>query len=136
MADEFEKYFGSGTREERAARLDGEAMADNTKLSNDETELAELLADILGHQPAEPVVHARWLLGKCRGDYRGLRKLITARRIDGELEWVTLKRANAYSLRHWLAEEYATERQDEEKRQRANTSEGRRDRYVTEGVLS
>ena len=137
--DEFERYFGPGTREERAARaarLDGEAMADNAKFSNAETELAELLTDVLGHQPAAPGQHARWLLHKCLGDYRGLRKLITARRIGGELEWVQLKRKNAYSLRSWLAEEYVKEQQGEEKRRRANTSEGRRARYVTEGVLS
>jgi len=93
--------------------------------------LAELLADVLGHQPAEPGMHARWLLGKCQGDYDGLRKLITALRIDGELEWVRLKRKNAYSLRHWLAEEYQREHQIEERRQRANTPAGRVERYAS-----
>jgi len=136
MTDEFEAYFGPGTREERAARLDGEAVSDPTKFSNAETELSELLADILGYRPVNPSQHARWLLGKCYGDYDGLRKLITALRIEGELEWVQLKRKNAYSLRSVLAEEYAKERQADEKRQKMNSSDGRRARYVTEGVLS
>jgi len=131
----WEDWFG-GRQKERAARLDGEAVSNPTKHSANEVAMAELLADVLGHQPAEPGMHARWLLGKCQGDYDGLRKLITALRIDGELEWVRLKRKNAYGLRHWLAEEYAEAQQAEEQWSEAHTTAGRRAKYVTEGVLS
>ncbi len=135
MTDLFDQLFG-GTREERKARLDGAAMADPANFSHDEVELAELLTDVLGHTPNNPAKHARWLLVKCKGDYDGLRKLITSLRMQGELEWVQLKRKNVYSLRSVLAEEYAREQQIEEQRLAMNTPEGRRARYVTEGVLS
>lgn len=135
MIDLFDQYFAA-PREERAARLDGAAVAHPDNFSHAEVELAELLADILGHIPNDPANHARWLLVKCKGDYDGLRRLITALRIEGQLEWVQLKGKKIYSLRSWLAEEYAGERQVEEQRLAMNTIEGRRARYVTEGVLS
>lgn len=136
LEDEFEKYFGPGTREQRAARLDGAAVANPTNHSANELALGELLSDVLGYQLRLPGCNARWLLEKCNGDYDGLRTLITSLRMQGKLEWVQLKRKNVYSLRFSLAEEYAKERQVEEQHQAMNTSEGRRARYVTEGVLS
>lgn len=133
MTDLFDQLFAA-PREERKTRLDGAAIAHPDNFSHDEVELAELLADILGHTPNDAARHARWLLVKCKGDYDGLRRLITALRMQGELEWIQGK--NIYSLRGWLAEEYARERQAEEQRLAANTTAGRRRRYVTEGVKS
>lgn len=126
----WEEYF-TDSREDRARRLDNAAMADPTKFSSAETEMAELLADVLGHTPNDPGWHARWLLTKCSGDYDGLRRLITALRMQGDLDWVQLKRRNVYSLRSWLAEEYTKEQQAEEQRLAAKTSEGRIARYAS-----
>ena len=133
MTDLFDQLFAA-PREERAARLDGAAVADPTNFSYAEVELAELLTDVLGYTPNDAAKHARWLLVKCKGDYDGLRRLITKLRIEGELDWVQLKRKKAYSLRYWLAEEYAEERQAEEQRQALNTLEGRKARYAYPGV--
>jgi len=51
--------------------------------------------------------------------------------MQGDLDWVQLKRRNVYSLRSWLAEEYQREREAEEQRLAANTSEGRIARYAS-----
>ena len=135
MKDEFEKYFGSGTREQRAARMDGEAVANPTKYSADEQALGDLLTDILGHRPVKPGQHARWLLHECGGNYDGLRRLITTKRLQGDLDWVQGKGKNVYSLRSVLAEEYQRERQAEKQRQFENSSAGRLARYAYPGIL-
>ncbi len=131
--DLFDEYFAA-PREERAARLDGAAVAHPNNFSHAEVALGELLVDILGHTPNGLAKHARWLLTKCKGDYDGLRKLITSLRIEGELDWVQLKGKNVYGLRHWLAEEYARDHLVEERRQAMNTTEGRIKRYSFPGV--
>ncbi len=133
--DLFDEYFAA-PREERAARLDGAAISDPSSFSHTEVELGELLVDILGHTPNDAARHTRWLLVKCKRDYDGLRRLITKLRIEGELDWVQLRGRNVYSLRGWLAEEYTKEQQAEERRLALNTTEGRRARYVTDGVQS
>lgn len=136
MTDDFEQHFGPGTREERAARLDGEAVADPTKHSSAEVELAKLLADTLGYGYSL-VKHTRWLLTECGGDYDGLRKTIVAMGHDaGWLSWVYDNSVGIWPVRAMIVEKYKHDAAREKKRRFVDSTEGRRARYVTEGVLS
>jgi len=128
--------WGNNYASTRDAELkqDGQAIADPTCHSANEVALGELLTDILGYKPNRPAQHARWLLTECRNDYDNLRRLIVRLRIEGKLDWLRLQRRNVYSLRAYLAEEWARERQDQERREYQNTTEGRKARYLYPGV--
>jgi len=136
MTDLFDELFGL-SRDERAAWLDGQAVADPTKPSSQETALCGLLTDILGYVPKRCAFRARKLLVECGNDYRGLRRMIVALRIEGKLDWVQRDGYNEYGLCSWLAAEHNRQKQAEEQRAWLETTGGRKAKYAShEGVLS
>jgi len=128
--DEFGKYFGPGNREERAARLDGEATADPTKASSAEHDLASKLQDIMRCE-YDVSRHVRWLLEQCGGDVDGLASLLVAKANDfGFLSWVWDNEANIYQVRAMLKADYDVQQGRQQRQEKISTAEYRHEKYA------
>jgi len=135
MMDDFERYFGLGNREERAARLDGEAMADPTKDCSETERLARFMSVMLEYDweasRTELLRAVRWLLQKPGMDVEGLRATLEAKAKDADwLAWAIGKDVNLYAVRKMILDSHARRIQIERGRRRANTTEARRQRYA------
>ena len=123
-------------RETRAAKLDGEALADPTKPCSMTVELARFMAIMLeydyGVYRPELLRTVRWLIEKCAGDVGGLRAVLEAKARDARwLAWATGEDVSIYAVRRMLADAYARRLKQGRERQFANTTEGRRARYAS-----
>ena|GEM_PF-2549781 len=133
--------FG-GTREERAARLDGEAVADPTKASSAEVELARFLANMLeyDYKSFQKILKlkARELLQYCRGDIDGLWEVLEGKAQDMRwLQWVISEDVSIYGVIPQIKGAYSRHMEQQRKHAVANTAAGRKARYANyPGVLS
>ena len=144
MTDEFEKYFGKGNRDERAlvlsakdraARLDGEALADPTRHCSKTEKLARFMAVMLEYDwevyRAELLRTVRWLLQKPNMDMEELRATLEAKARDVDwLAWAVGEDVNLYAVRKMLLDSHARRIEIERGRRLANTTEARRKRYA------
>jgi len=135
MTDLWQAYFEEPDREVRAARLDGEAIADPTKASSIETELARFLANMLeyDYQPFQKILKrkARELLEFCQGDVDGLWEVLEGKARDTRwLHWVISNNASIYSVIPQIKDAYSRHLEQQRKRAIANTTAGRQSRYI------
>jgi len=136
MTDLWAAYFEEPDREVRADLLaqfdqaDAAAVADPMESSSAEVELAKLLQNMLGYDH-DLTKHARWLLEKCGGDYRGLRATLTAKAMDHDwLAWVWDNDVRIWAVRSMLVEAYEHREAREDKQRREATPEYRREKYA------
>lgn len=141
--DLFDQYFG-GTREERAlgltgkdraARMDGEAVADPTKPGSEVEELARFMAVMLEYDwevyQAELLRAVRWLLQKSGVGVDSLRATLEAKARDANwLAWAVREDVNVYAVRRMLLDAHARRVHIERKRRHRASPAGRRERYA------
>ena len=121
------------------AIADNAAIADPSQESSADKRIAGTLAIMLEYDlqvyGKELRKTAKWLLERVGGDEDGLLDVLEAKGEDVRwLQWVIQNDVNIYAVRKQLLDAYARRGVVEQKREFANTTAGRKSKYISEGV--